>query len=848
MTGARLSLALLVGLLAASVLAPSALAASPPGVSLNSFVPVGSGNAVLEGAINPNGSATEYHFDYAGQAAFEANGFNGAARVPATNASAGSGTAAVSVAQQISGLAQGTTYHYRLVASSVEGPSEATGTFATPTDAASCPNGALRSEQTSSTFPGGSAFFPRCMGLELISPAQKFNQYAIEGQIGVTDDRVQFTSIAALDSPRLGSILDKYLASRGGAGWTSHSMQMGSNYTNGNVATGLPCAYAPDLSNWTTYASTESQAKLGIANVLQQNVAGDVYPLGPVMTPFNNVGVFAVGNSSCFGGSADGSHYYFAVKQGAYGPDDPSPGVQGEDIYDVYRDAGVPKAELIQRDRDGKVYGGTCGVLLPGPEEGTPRRGSTSPDGSWLYFTTSPQQPEGSCDQSVNRKRVMRRDRTPLGPVISEVGASECTRIAPACDPTDGDDTFKGASQEGDKVFFTTTRQLANTDLDSGTACSVGAESTSAGCDLYLYDYSKPVGSRLTQVSAGDATDPTPGQGAEVLGVADIAGNGSRAYFVARGILTTNPNEFGQSASAAARNLYMYERDAAHPAGRTVFIGQLATTDARIWASERSGISAIAVPMLGADLRDHGIGGDGHVLALLSNAALSPGDTDGGYADLYRYDSDSGSLERVSRAAPGGSDNGPFDVSFQGPGAKTSARSYIGLFGAEPGLVFYSRRISEDGGTAAFVTGEKLSPSDGDEAENSYLWNDGDLVAIPTSGTPSVSASGDEVVFTTASQLLPQDGDGASDVYAARVDGGFPIPVPPVPCSGEACQGPPGGQPGAASATTETAPSTGNVQAKKKHHKKKHHKKHHRKHHKNKNHGKKQAGGKQGGK
>lgn len=809
-----------------------------PDVSLLSNLPVTANGAILEGFVNPNNASSGYHFDYVSQAGFESSGFASATRVPASDESVGSGGSGIRAAEEISGLDPGATYHYRLVAGNSFGQGTDAGTFTTPVDPTTCPNAKLRSEQTSSTFENGSSFLPNCMGLEMVSPPQKFNQYAVEGQIGVTDDRIVFTSMAALDSPRLGSILDKYVASRSDSGWTSHGMQMGSIYTNGNVATGLPCAYGPDLSNWTTFASTESQAKLGIANVLRQNIAGVVSQVGPVMTPYIQPGVFGVGNSACFGGSADGSHFNFAITGGVYGPEDPKP-TGGEALYDVYNtSSGEPRAELIQRDRFGNVVGGTCGSTVPGKVgvEILSSKGSSAADGSYMYFTTDPHQPlRSSCNSSTYPPRVVRRDLTPAGPEITEVGASECTRTAPECNATDGSTQYMGASYDGSKVFFTTTRQLANTDLDTGTSCSVEPESTSVGCDLYEYDYSRPPGSRLIQISAGDSTDPTPGKGAEVIGVADTSGDGSHVYFIARGVLTTTPNEFGATAKVGARNLYLYEQDAAHPAGRTAFIGALASSDDSVWKT-RSSHLAISVPAFGKDPLNYSEGGDGHILALLSNAALTPDDTDGGFADFYRYDADTDRLERVSRAAPGGNDNGPFKVTFEGTGAKSASKSFIGNLGPEPGSRFLSRRISEDGETIAFVTGEKLSPEDTDGAENAYIWTRGRLTSVPTGGTPSVSASGKEVVFTTGSQLLVEDGDGASDVYAARIDGGFPIPVPPVPCSGEACQGAPGPQPANNPTTTETAPSGGNVQEKAQKHKKKHKKHRHKKH--KKRHGK----------
>jgi hypothetical protein len=47
--------------------------------------------------------------------------------------------------------------------------------------------------------------------------------------------------------------------------------------------------------------------------------------------------------------------------------------------------------------------------------------------------------------------------------------------------------------------------------------------------------------------------------------------------------------------------------------------------------------------------------------------------------------------------------------------------------------------------------------------------------------------TGRDVFFATNESLLPSDKDIASDIYDARVGGGFPEPVPPVECEGDAC-------------------------------------------------------------
>lgn len=66
-------------------------------------------SATLLGAVNPVGFPTTYFFEWG-----TTTGYGN--RIPATDAGAGSGTEAQAVAQDLAGLAPGTTVHYRLVA------------------------------------------------------------------------------------------------------------------------------------------------------------------------------------------------------------------------------------------------------------------------------------------------------------------------------------------------------------------------------------------------------------------------------------------------------------------------------------------------------------------------------------------------------------------------------------------------------------------------------------------------------------------------------------------------------------------------------------------------------------
>jgi RHS repeat-associated protein len=85
---------------------PTATTEAPSGVKEK--------EATLKGSVNPNGTATTYQFEYGPTTSY-------GTKVPTTPASAGSGTIAVAVSKIITGLAEGSEYHYRVVASNAAG-------------------------------------------------------------------------------------------------------------------------------------------------------------------------------------------------------------------------------------------------------------------------------------------------------------------------------------------------------------------------------------------------------------------------------------------------------------------------------------------------------------------------------------------------------------------------------------------------------------------------------------------------------------------------------------------------------------------------------------------------------
>lgn len=98
----------------ASLLAATAWAGASPTVSTGAASSIKDSSAVLNGSVNPQGTSTTYYFEY---------GLTSTYSVTTQARSAGHGTKPVGASSSIAGLTPGTTYHYRLVATSQFGTS-----------------------------------------------------------------------------------------------------------------------------------------------------------------------------------------------------------------------------------------------------------------------------------------------------------------------------------------------------------------------------------------------------------------------------------------------------------------------------------------------------------------------------------------------------------------------------------------------------------------------------------------------------------------------------------------------------------------------------------------------------
>ncbi len=355
---------------------------------------------------------------------------------------------------------------------------------------------------------------------------------------------------------------------------------------------------------------------------------------------------------------------------------------------------------------------------------------------------------------------------------------------------------FDGASEDGSRVFFTTTAPLGSEDKDTGNdlyMASIGCPAGEAGCAAADRQVTS-----LVQVSHGETGEP-----ADVQGVVRVAFDGTRVYFVAPGVLTMGANLEALAPAKGAENLYVY--DAA--TGSLAFVADLCSGP-----QESGSFEDLRCPSnltRGARTRnDTSLWGpteqavqstpDGRFLVFSSYARLVKDDTDTA-RDVYRYDADTGVLDRVSLGENG----------YEANGNNDAFDAAIPSAGIDPGETVTGERemsqraISDDGSRIVFSSVEPLSQDATNGMSNLYEWDEQEgstegMVSLVSTGSAStsdkgavISPSGRDIFFITSAGLVSQDTDGLGDLYDARLGGGFPVAsAPRQSCSGDACQGP----------------------------------------------------------
>jgi hypothetical protein len=664
-----------------------------------------------------------------------------------------------------------------------------------------CPNEAFRT--------GPSANLPDCRAYEQVTPVYKAGGI-FEGKPGLGPEGEpdllleSNTAIAGISSD---TGYNDYSTVRSGSGWvTSPLVLPGSEYQfvlpSGHIVAG-PEGVSLDARStlWVAHRDGQPENRVGLFVTRPGGTIEEVGPVSPPGTPLEgaNSVTQALGFQTA-GVSDDLSHVLFTLEEPResqgyhYWPGDTTDST-GKSLYE-YVGTGNVAPLLVGVNEDGSLIS-KCETELGGG--GVLTHNAMSGDGSTIFFTAKNCGSSPPVDELFARlDNGLPNARTVAISEPSPVDCSTCETKASAQVPA----RFVGASQDGSKVFFTTSQPL----LDGAV-----------GTNIYEFDFDAPAGERVVRVSGGDSTVSNPVAGLE--GVVQVSEDGSHVYFVASGVLTRTPNSQGQVAHVDANNLYVFERDAQYPAGRIAFIADLSNGDRdSLWEPG---------PALSprADLTP-----DGRFLVFQSVTDHLTSDDTSTAGQVFEYDAQTGALVRVSIGQNGYNDNGNTDIE----GSLILAPYYGTNF--EPAVYWKALTVSTDGSYVFFEESAALTPQAlnykviGERngqihyANNIYEYHDGSVYLISDGRDIStglfelssvalwgVSASGADVFFSTVDQLVPQDDDTDIDVYDARIDGGFPPPVVAPECSGDGCQGPLSAAPTLLSPGSEFQAGTPNV-------------------------------------
>jgi hypothetical protein len=655
-----------------------------------------------------------------------------------------------------------------------------------------CPNEALRSELSS----GG---LPDCRAYEMVSPAYKegypvlppnSGSYSANGDEGIVYSSGDFAG--AEGGGEAGEEGDLYSVTRTSAGWQLSSLnpplsqfvgqipllqEVDTGYTLWDQHTPLQSTRTNDL-----YIRS-STGVYSLVGPLRETKASNEGEASNVISPeelprvdattknYEHIVLFA----------------YLAEFEGWPSFDHTS----GSSLYE-YSGSGNKQPILVgvigPKRSENLIR--TCGTLLGG---GVRRHGSSynalSADGEAIFFTVKP------CNEADESAEIYERLH---GSVVSreaastiDVSESECS----GCGAESGKN-FEGASENGERVFFTSTQKLTSEAVDGTAGGNAFVEAGEGGCSSIpagkggcnLYEYvSAPGGGRghLQTVASG-----------EVLGVAGMAEDGARVYYVSRNDVPgagKGPRE--TEPRAGDNNLYVYDTGTE----KTTFIATLGEegNEYYIWG-KIFGVKPVEVT-----------GSEGQFLLFVSQAqGLVPGDTSA-FAQLFEYDAETGELERLTKGENGYNDDGNAVSTGVLPESVSNVAQWLGE--ADYKTTTNRLNISENGKTVAFETAGQLSEravsaahdctsiyefhTPGKLSEGStHLISDGqDVQSDKGFGCGAyflaMDASGANILFTSADELVPGDTDGTQrDIYDAREDGGFPSPASAAACEG-GCEG-----------------------------------------------------------
>jgi hypothetical protein len=764
---------------------------NPPAIAEQFATSVGREEATVRALINPRffQDAT-YEVEY-GTGPCLSGGCPSKAPIPAVLLTEKAVNTPVPTAGVIlEGLSPATTYHYRFVAQSSGGgpvhgidpdgegpenpllPDIENGLEATFTTHAAekpqlpCSNDAFR------VGPGAS--LPDCRAYEMVSPLDKGNADVVLGiarnnapsrlfelnQSALSGERLTFSAATAFGEAESAPFASQYLAERRSGGWSSEGISAPRTEAGVDITINFGPefhGFGEDLCRgWLRLYSVAPLASDAVAkypNLYRRENCATPPPYTAMTTvkPPNRTAEQYV-DLMIKGFSADGDHTIFTAPDTLFPADVPEPEL-GEVLLYEHAPDGLRFVCLLPNGEPTTEACSAGTLALFGSYDVSALHNAISDDGSRIFWTAY----SGSIGEAHP------------GRIFVRIGGKETVAVSEAVSAEPA--FFWTAAEDGSKVIFS---------FVSGARKG----------QLYEFD-----------VATETATLIADGVGGP-MGASEDA---SRIYFA-----STEDLDGAGPASASARNLYLYEADPGGGAGSFNFIVALTPNDLSFVGPAGNGPPMGPVEFSPAQ-RAARVTPDGLHATFTSAASPTPTGYDNrepttgeAVREVYRYDAAAKQLLCVSCNPTGARPAAGVDE-----GAMRVAR----IQGWET-LNHAPRVISDDGSRIFFESHEPLVPGDSNGTWDVYQWEEpgagtctasrptfstvtGGCVDLISSGqSPARSLfldadpSGESIFLATQSSLVGAD-YGLNDVYVARVGGGFPEPVPPGDCEGEACQSPP---------------------------------------------------------
>jgi DNA-binding beta-propeller fold protein YncE len=740
-----------------------------PEIAAEEFNYVEATNATLNAQIDPNGSATSYHFEYDTSPYAEGEGPHGT-DLPAPNASLGSGKSPVPVSVKVQGLLQpGTTYYFRVVAeSALQGAPHlfdgAGKTFTTSpaSSTVSCPNEQLRAEQ-----PFGLTL-PDCRAYELVSPEETGGQDAVDSFIAgaraseakIEEPAITYASQGSFGSPTGAAREDQFVSRRNAAKerWETQAITPLLNPTSAkNLSSFEATVFTPELTAGiaatdAVLPSTGAPESEGRKLYVSDFATGSYRYVGIARRPL--------------GASTDLSHVVF--------------GERGE-VSEWVDGQVVP----VSVTNEGTNMGATVGSAAPKLVEeafNTEHDAwhAVSSDGSRVYFTSPGATEEGGGVGGLYLRENAEQEQSPLTATGQASGTGTLTAGSPEV----------SSLVAGTVTVFA---RAGSTEVSLEGNAPVG---TFAVGDPVTGAFIEG-GTTITAINGGHFTLSQPITGNEVGGSGDdpaegfqISTGGPAPFAVGQTITGAGIPPGTTIKEAKAGELTLSKEAGSSGSDVALHAGGECTEPTKACTIEVSAPQrALANPAGTQPARYWGASADGSKVFFTSNAELTEDAYTGSAgqgANLYEYDLATGQLNDLTGEATDSTGNG---AAVQGVVQISEDGSYVyfvatgalkgeheedlrNASGAEPVEEGDNLYVSHEGGAPVFIA--TLAAGDGSD------WDERGVEGGPEINTAVVNPGGTRLAFLSTKELTGYDnrdantGDPDAEIFLYEAGTGSP--------------------------------------------------------------------------